>query len=126
MYKSQTQIGYQKVKLLTGTNGNVLTSKVGNMASDHMGWAFQDPNSADVDDNIFYNANTDRYEVWQRQFTPEEVGDLRNRMNVTTEKTFALTTGFKGFWGENWSWEAAYNHSQYKADVGMPLSLIHI
>ena len=44
---------------------------------------------------------------------------IRDR-NVTTEKTFALTTGFKGFWGENWSWEAAYNHSQYKADVGMP------
>ena len=117
---ADTQIGYQKVKLLSGTNGNVLTSRVGNMASDHMGWAFQDPNAADVDDNIFYNANTDQYEVWQRQFTPEEVGGLRNRMNITTEKTFAITTGFKGFWGENWSWEAAYNHSQYKADVSMP------
>ena len=117
---ADTQIGYQKVKLYSGTNGNVLTSSVGNMASDGMGWAFQDPNSADTDDNIFYNANTDRYEVWQRQFTPEEAGSLASRMNVTTEKTFAITTGFKGSWGGNWGWEAAYNHSQYKADVSMP------
>ncbi|MDE2406976.1 MAG: TonB-dependent receptor [Xanthomonadaceae bacterium] len=117
---ADTQIGYQKVKLYSGTNGNVLTARVGNMASDGMGWAFQDPNSADTDDNIFYNANTDRYEVWQRQFTPEEAGSLASRMNSTTEKTFAITTGFKGFWGENWSWEASYNHSQYKADVSMP------
>ena len=108
------QLGYQKVKLLTGTNGN-------DVASDHMGWEFHDPNSTNNYRNkMFYNANTGHYEIWSRQFTPEEIGGLENRMNVTTEKTFAITTGFKGFWGENWSWEAAYNHSQYKADVGMP------
>ncbi len=117
---ADTQIGHQKVELLTGTNGNILTSSWGNIASDHMGWAFFDPASADVDDSIFYNEGIGRYELWQRQFTPEEMGGLKNRLNTTTEKTFALTTGFKGGFGEDWNWEAAYNHSQYKAVVKMP------
>ncbi|WP_305806002.1 TonB-dependent receptor [Stenotrophomonas sp. YIM B06876] len=119
---ADVQVGHQKVRLLSGTNGNVVTGKsgVGNVVSDYMGWAFQDPNSTDVDDNIFYNDVTGRYEVWQRQFSPEEVGGLKNRMHTTTQKTLAVTSGLKGTLGESWNWEAAYNHSQYKADVAMP------
>ena len=81
---ADTQLGHQKVELLTGTNGNILTSSWGNIASDHMGWAFFDPASTDVDDSIFYNEGIGRYELWQRQFTPEEMGGLKNRMNTTT------------------------------------------
>ena len=107
------QMGYQKVRLMTG-NGS--SSDV----SDNMGWAFHDPASTDNNDGVFYNAATDRYEVWSRQFAPEEVGGLHNRMNSTTQKTFAVTTGFNGMFGEGWNWEAAYNHSQYRAVVAMP------
>ncbi len=108
------QAGHQTVRLLTGTNGN-------DVASDHMGWEFHDPESFDNYRNkIFYNALTDQREIWSRQFTPEETGGLRNRMNTTTQKTLAVTTGLKGYFGEDWNWEAAYNHSQYKADVEMP------
>ncbi|MBS0216155.1 MAG: TonB-dependent receptor [Proteobacteria bacterium] len=108
------QLGYQKVKLLTGTNGN-------DVASDIMGWEFHDPNSTNnYRSKMFYNANTGHYEIWTRQFTPEEIGGLENRMNVTTEKTVGVNTGFKGVFAEKWNWEAAYNHSQYNADVGMP------
>lgn len=107
------QLGRQEVKLLTGTNGN-------DVVSDVMGWEFHDPASTDNNDKIFYNAVTGHYETWSRQFTPEEMGGLRNRMNATTQKTFAVTTGLKGAFGEAWNWEGAYNHSQYKADVGMP------
>ena len=111
---ADVQLGWQEVKLLTGTNGN-------DVASDHMGWEFHDPASAsNYRRKMFFNANTGHYEIWSRQFTPEEIGGLGNRMNVTTEKTLAVTTGFNGTFGENWDWEAAYNHSQYKADVGMP------
>ena len=110
---ADVQVGRQEVKLLTGTNGN-------DVASDHMGWEFHDPASTDNNDKIFYNALTGHYETWSRQFTPEEVGGLRNRMNTTTQKTFGITTGFKGLFAETWNWEAAYNHSQYNADVGMP------
>lgn len=110
---ADVQAGRQEVRLLTGTNGN-------DVVSDVMGWEFHDPNSTDNNDKVFYNALTGHYEVWSRQFTPEEIGGLRNRMNVTTQKTFAVTTGLQGAFGEAWNWEAAYNHSQYKADVGMP------
>ncbi len=108
------QLGHQKVRLLTGTNGN-------DVASDQMGWEFHDPNSTNnYREPMFFNANTGHYEVWSRQFSPEEMDGLRNRMNSTTENTLALTTGFKGYWGQNWDWELSYNHSQYKADVAMP------
>lgn len=110
---ADVQLGRQTVKLLTGTNGNDVTS-------DHMAWEFHDPNSTDNNDKIFYNAATGHYEIWSRQFAPEEVGGLENRMNETVQKTLAVTTGFSGKFGEDWNWEAAYNHSQYKADVKMP------
>ena len=110
---ADVQLGRQEVKLLTGTNGN-------DVVSDVMGWEFHDPNSTDNNDKVFYNAVTGHYETWSRQFTPEEMGGLGNRMNTTTQKTFAVTTGLQGAFGDNWNWEAAYNHSQYKADVGMP------
>ncbi len=110
---ADVQLGRQTVKLLTGTNGNDVTS-------DHMAWEFHDPNSTDNNDKIFFNAATGHYEIWSRQFAPEEVGGLENRMNETVQKTLAVTTGFSGKFGEDWNWEAAYNHSQYKADVKMP------
>ena len=108
------QAGHQTVRLLTGTNGNLV-------ASDHMGWEFHDPASTNNYRNkVFYNAGTGRYEIWSRQFTPEETAGLRNRMNTTTQKTLAVTTGFKGGFGDAWNWEAAYNHSEYRATVEMP------
>ncbi|SDR19700.1 Secretin and TonB N terminus short domain-containing protein [Pseudoxanthomonas sp. CF385] len=110
---ADVQFGRQEVKLLTGTNGN-------DVVSDVMGWEFHDPNSTDNNDKVFYNAVTGHYETWSRQFTPEEMGGLGNRMNTTTQKTFGVTTGLQGAFGDNWNWEAAYNHSQYNADVGMP------
>ena len=111
---ADVQLGRQEVKLLTGTNGNLA-------ASDHMGWEFHDPQSTNnYRAKVFYNALTDRREIWSRQFTPEEMGGLRNRMNSTTQKTFALTTGLKGSFGEAWNWEGAFNHSQYRAEVKMP------
>ncbi|MCW5569070.1 MAG: TonB-dependent receptor, partial [Dokdonella sp.] len=111
---ADVQVGDQKVRLLTGTNGN-------DVASDHMGWEFHDPASTDnYRRKMFYNANTGHYEIWSRQFSPEEVGGLRKRMNSTEQKTLGVTTGLKGIFGDTWSWEAAYNHSQYKAVVKMP------
>ena len=107
------QLGRQEVRLLTGTSGNF-------SVSDHMGWQFWDPNSTDPLDGIFYNVGTGHLETWSRQFSPEEVGGLTNRMNTTTQKTFAVTTGLQGSFGEDWGWEAAYNHSEYRADVDMP------
>ena len=111
---ADVQLARQTVKLLTGTNGN-------DVVSDHMGWEFHDPASTgNYRRKMFFNAATGHYEIWSRQFTPEEIGGLANRMNTTVQKTLALTTGFNGSFGEDWGWEAAYNHSEYKADVDMP------
>ncbi|WP_336254129.1 TonB-dependent receptor [Stenotrophomonas mori] len=110
---ADVQLGRQEVKLMTGNGSS-------SAVSDNMGWEFHDPASTDNNDKVFYNARTGGYEIWQRQFSPEEVGNLANRMNTTTQKTLAVTTGLKGLFGDSWNWEAAYNHSQYKADVKMP------
>lgn len=110
---ADVQLGHQKVKLMTGNASSTAVS-------DNMGWQFHDPASTNNNDKVFYNAGTNRREVWSRQFSPEEVGGLKNRMNSTTQKTLALTTGLKGVFGESWNWEGAYNHSQYKAEVKMP------
>ncbi len=108
------QLGHQEVRLLTGTNGN-------DVVSDHMGWEFHDPLSTDnYREKMFYNEATGHYEIWSRQFSPEETGGLVNRMNTTTQKTLAVTTGLKGMFSDDWNWEAAYNHSEYRADVDMP------
>ena len=110
---ADVQLGRQDVRLLTGTGGN-------ESVSDHMGWELWDPLSSDPRSAMFYNMGTGHYEVWSRQFSPEEVGGLRNRMNTTTQKTLGVTTGLEGYFGEGWGWEAAYNHSEYRADVDMP------
>ena len=52
------------------------------------------------EDGYFYNAHTGGIENWYRQFTPEEMGGLGRGMIENTQKTFSLTTGFKGTFGE--------------------------
>ena len=94
---ADVQLGRQTVKLLTGTNGN-------DVASDHMGWEFHDPESFDNYRNkIFYNDLTGQREIWSRQFAPEEIGGLENRMNETVQKTLAITTGLQGVFGDGWN-----------------------
>ena len=94
---ADVQLGRQEVRLLTGTNGN-------DVVSDHMGWEFHDPLSTDnYREKMFYNQASGHYEVWSRQFSPEEVGGLTNRMNKTTQKTAAVTTGFKGSFAQDWN-----------------------
>ncbi len=110
---ADAQLGHQEVKLMTG-NGSA------SAVSDNMGWQFQDSAATDSNDGYFHNASTGHIEKWQRQFSPEEVAGLKNRMNTTTQKTLSLTTGLKGRIGDDWNWELALNHSQYKADVAMP------
>lgn len=59
-------------------------------------------------------------EFWQRQFSPEEMGGLRNGMIRSTQKTFSVTTGFKGSLGAAWDYEAALSHSQYQSSIRWP------
>lgn len=81
-------------------------------------WSYQAPDGNE--EGYFFNRATDQIEYWQRQFSPEEMGGLHRGMIETTQKTFSLTTGFKGNIGEHWDYEAALSHSQYKAQIGWP------
>ncbi|KFN50538.1 hypothetical protein P873_06280 [Arenimonas composti TR7-09 = DSM 18010] len=81
-------------------------------------WALMTPDGVEWD--YFYNRNTDQLEYWQRQFTVEEMGGLRNGMVETVQKTFGITTGFSGTLGEAWDFEAALSHSQYRAEISWP------
>ena len=69
------------------------------------------------EDGYFYNQATDQVEFWQRQFSPEEMGGLDNAMVRSTQKTFSVTTGFKGNLTGSWDYEAALSHSQYQSRI---------
>ena len=81
-------------------------------------WSLMMPDGNE--EGYFYNQATEQVEYWQRQFTLEEMGGLENGMVNTVQKTFSLTTGFKGVFGEDWDYEAAFSHSQYKASISWP------
>ena len=81
-------------------------------------WSLMMPDGNE--EGYFYNQATEQVEYWQRQFTVEEMGGLQNGMVNTVQKTFSLTTGFKGVFGDDWDYEAAFSHSQYKANISWP------
>ncbi|MEO6104271.1 MAG: TonB-dependent receptor [Pseudoxanthomonas sp.] len=104
---ADVQLGYGKIGTLGAT----------------IDWRFQDLDAYRGDRGYFHNANSSSYtgvEYWTRRFAPEEAGSLDNMMTRTTQKTFGIVTGFKGTLGESWDYEAAYNHSQYDAEVRFP------
>lgn len=96
------QLGYSKVS----------------MFRDVEQWNYQAPDGNE--DGYFYNAHSGGIENWYRQFTPEEMGGLGRGMIENTQRTFSLTTGFKGTFGTAWNYEASLSHSQYKAMISWP------
>ncbi|MCU1159751.1 TonB-dependent receptor [Stenotrophomonas maltophilia] len=78
-------------------------------------WGRMDANGDES--GYFNNEATGEIEFWQRQFSPEEMGGLRNAMVRSTQKTFSVTTGFKGNLIGNWDYEAALSHSQYQSHI---------
>ena len=81
-------------------------------------WSLMMPDGNE--EGYFYNQSTEQVEYWQRQFTLEEMGGLENGTVNTVQKTFSLTTGFKGVFGADWDYEVAFSHSQYKASISWP------
>ncbi len=84
-------------------------------------WSYMAPDGNE--EGYFYNQASDQIEYWQRQFTPEEMGGLGNGMITNVQRTFSLTTGFKGRIGEDWDYEAALSHSQYHATISWPQTI---
>jgi outer membrane receptor protein involved in Fe transport len=99
---ADVQLGYHKVELFT----------------DVRSWNYMAPDGNE--EGYFFNQASGQVEYWQRQFSPEEMGGLDQGMIRNTQKTFSIATGFKGVFGENWDWEAAFSHSQYQSEIGWP------
>ena len=85
---------------------------------DVLSWGFQD--SSGSSDATFYNSFDDTLDDWSRQFTPEESGGFSKVMTRNRQQTFSITPGVKGKFGGTWSYEASFNHSEYKAKVKFP------
>jgi outer membrane receptor protein involved in Fe transport len=87
---------------------------------DVLSWSYQDANGSE--DGVFYNANagTDALDFWQRNFTPEEMGGLKNGYIKNISRTFSITPGVKGELEGGWGYEAFYNFSQYKSSISWP------
>ena len=81
-------------------------------------WSLMTPDGNE--DGYFYNQATGQVEYWQRQFTPEEIGGLSLNMIETKQKTFGITSGFKGTFASDWDFEASLSYSQYKARISWP------
>jgi iron complex outermembrane receptor protein len=85
---------------------------------DVLSWAFQDASGSS--DTTFYNSFDNVLDDWSRQFAPEESGGFRNVMIRNKQKTFSITPGVRGTFADTWSYEASFNHSEYKAVVKFP------
>ncbi|MBU6247599.1 MAG: TonB-dependent receptor [Xanthomonadaceae bacterium] len=60
----------------------------------------------------FFNANTNRFELWQRIFAPEEIGATTNNDSQTSDSV-TVTLGARGTFGQsNWDWDTYYFRSQ--------------
>ncbi|MBA8889258.1 outer membrane receptor protein involved in Fe transport [Dokdonella fugitiva] len=81
-------------------------------------WSYMAPDGNE--EGYFSNQATGGVEFWQRQFSPEEMGGLNRGMIETTQRTFGITTGFKGTFGESWNYEASLSHSRYEATISWP------
>lgn len=99
---ADVQLGYHKVELFT----------------DVRSWSYMAPDGNE--EGYFFNQASGQVEYWQRQFSPEEMGGLNRGMIRNKQKTFSVTTGFKGAFGDAWDWEAAFSHSQYQSEIGWP------
>lgn len=85
---------------------------------DVLNWAFQD--SSGSSDTTFYNSFDGVLDDWSRQFAPEESGGFSKVMTRNRQTTFSITPGIKGSIDDKWTYEVAYNHSEYKAKVKFP------
>ncbi|WP_449446654.1 TonB-dependent receptor domain-containing protein [Thermomonas brevis] len=104
---ADVQLGYQKMKQL----GRLPTWETA---------------QTDAITDYFFNQSTGQLEWWRRRFTPEELGGVENSFTETTSKTIALSTGFRGSFGEDWDYEAALSYSKYKAKVSWPRILSNV
>jgi outer membrane receptor protein involved in Fe transport len=99
---------------------------------DVLSWYYESPEGDQT--GTFFNprlspADTDsgaQLDNWTRQFTPEEMGGLKNGMTRNRSFSFNVTPGIKGKFGPNdkYGYELSYNHAEYRSRVSFPETVI--
>ena len=68
-----------------------------------------------VDYGAYYDPNLDDFVNLQRAFSPEDVGGYGNIMNKQYDRSYMLTLGGKGTFGQsNWDYDIGFTHSDDK------------
>jgi len=80
-------------------------------------WRYQDAGGSAID---FYNEYSGEWENWARVFMPEEMGGLEKGMIHNHSISGALTTGIRGSFGQQWTYEGALNYSTYRSRIKIP------
>lgn len=106
------QIGQSKTELMRGLPG----------------WTYQDIDGSAV---YYYNdavasTNPDYpgdpvWGTFERTFTPEEIGGIKNAMTRNKVTNFSFTPGIRNDFGNGWNYEAALNYSQSNGEMSLPL-----
>jgi outer membrane receptor protein involved in Fe transport len=104
-------------------------SKV-SLMPDVLTWYYETPDGNQ--EGTFHNTlmptslNPTQLDNWYRQFTPEEMGGLRNGMTHNRSISFTVTPGLRGKFGKNqaWAYELSFNHSEYRSKVSFPQVVI--
>ena len=81
-------------------------------------WGYLNRNG--LEDGAYFDQGFGLIVDLQRQFSPEEMGPLTENMVTTREHTLSITPGIKGTLGGDWSYELAFNHSEYLTKVSWP------
>ncbi|MDV6330262.1 TonB-dependent receptor domain-containing protein [Asticcacaulis sp. 201] len=80
-------------------------------------WRYQLADGSKAD---FYNEYSGSYENWARVFMPEEMGGLKKGMITNHSSTISVSPGIRGQFGDQWTYEAALNYSQYSSTIKIP------
>ncbi|MEN3749567.1 TonB-dependent receptor [Sphingomonas sp. HF-S3] len=97
---------------------------------DVLNWSYVSPDGNE--EGTFFNPNLSpdatgfgtQLDNWSRQFTPEEMGGLKNGRTRNRSFSYNITPGVKGSFAGTWSYEVALNHAEYSSRVSFPQVVI--
>lgn len=95
------------------------------LMNDVLGWYYESPTTGN-EEGYFYNTAIGDYDNWNRLFSPEEMGGLKNGMRTVQSTAYSLTPGLRGKLGANaqWNYEVAFNASEYRQRISFPQVII--
>ena len=103
---------------------------------DVLEWYYEDPTTGDesgwffnVHPNALQDGNSEHdggNENWDRLFSPEEMGGLKNGMRTINSNIYSVTPGVTGTFGADnkWTYEVSVNLAKFQQRIKFPLVII--